>query len=125
MRLLFAATLLAAVAAHATAQDKKGTTVELAGMKSTTPADWKEETPSNKHADGAVQAAEGRGRPRGRANWRSSSCPAAGACRTTSSGRRRSSRSPPGKKPEDVIKTEKIKLGGKRTRSTRTSRART
>ncbi|OWK37559.1 hypothetical protein [Fimbriiglobus ruber] len=25
----------------------KGTTVELAGLKSTTPADWKEETPSN------------------------------------------------------------------------------
>ena len=43
MRLLFTATLLAALAAHTSAQDKKGTTVELAGMKSVTPADWKEE----------------------------------------------------------------------------------
>jgi hypothetical protein len=29
------------------AEDKKGTVVELAGMKSTTPADWKEEKPTN------------------------------------------------------------------------------
>ena len=43
MRTLFAAALLAAAAAAATAQDKKGTAVELAGMKSTTPGDWKEE----------------------------------------------------------------------------------
>lgn len=36
-----------AVAGFATAEDKKGTSVELAGMKSTTPGDWKEEAPSN------------------------------------------------------------------------------
>lgn len=45
MRLLLtaAAVALAGVAAA----DDKGKTVELAGMKSTTPADWKEEAPSN------------------------------------------------------------------------------
>ncbi len=42
-----AAMLLIAVAGLATAEDKKGTSVELAGMKSTTPGDWKEEAPSN------------------------------------------------------------------------------
>jgi hypothetical protein len=42
MRLL-AAAALAALAAASSAQDKKGTTVELGGLKSATPADWKEE----------------------------------------------------------------------------------
>ncbi len=47
MRFLMTAASVALVACAATAQDKKGTTVELAGMKSTTPADWKEEKPSS------------------------------------------------------------------------------
>jgi hypothetical protein len=34
-------------AARLTADDKKGSVVEFAGMKSTTPADWKEETPTS------------------------------------------------------------------------------
>lgn len=45
MRLLLTAAAVA-VAGFASADDK-GKTVELAGMKSTTPADWKEEAPSN------------------------------------------------------------------------------
>ena len=43
MRLLCAATLTAMLAALSPAEDNKGTQVELGGMKSTTPADWKEE----------------------------------------------------------------------------------
>jgi len=46
MRLLYAAALLAVPFASAYAADK-GTTVDLAGMKSTTPAEWKEEQPSS------------------------------------------------------------------------------
>jgi hypothetical protein len=42
MRLFFAATLTFSIAAIATAHGKAGTTVELAGMKSTTPDDWKD-----------------------------------------------------------------------------------
>src|SRR5262245_2997046 len=40
---------LAALAAApaAPAEEKKGTDVEIDGMKSTTPAEWKEETPSS------------------------------------------------------------------------------
>jgi hypothetical protein len=46
MRLLtgFAAVLLAGLAS---ADDKKGTLVEFAGMKSAAPADWKEEAPTS------------------------------------------------------------------------------
>ncbi|QEL17363.1 hypothetical protein [Limnoglobus roseus] len=47
MRRFAAFLFLLAVAGFAPAADGKGTTVELAGMKSTTPADWKEEAPSN------------------------------------------------------------------------------
>ncbi len=45
MRTLAAFLFLLAAAGFTPAAD--GTTVELAGMKSTTPADWKEEAPSN------------------------------------------------------------------------------
>ena len=40
--------LVAAFGGFALAADDKGTVVKLAGMSGTTPADWKEETPSNK-----------------------------------------------------------------------------
>src|SRR4051812_414350 len=47
--ILPACLLLAGLACPAGADDKpKGTTVDLDGMTSTTPATWKEETPSNK-----------------------------------------------------------------------------
>ncbi len=46
MRLLLL-TAAAVAFAGAAPGDDKGRTVELAGMKSTTPADWKEEAPSN------------------------------------------------------------------------------
>src|SRR3954464_8217492 len=42
MRLLFAAAVAGLLATAAPAQ--KGAAVEMAGMKATTPADWKEET---------------------------------------------------------------------------------
>jgi len=46
-RMLLSAVCALAAAGAAAAEDKKGTSVELAGMKSTTPATWKEETPSS------------------------------------------------------------------------------
>ena len=45
------------------------------------------------------------------ANWPCSARPVAAAFKTTWCGRRRSSKFRPGRKPEDVIKTEKIKIG--------------
>ena len=47
MRRLLLAVSMVVVTGFAGAQDKKGTSIDLAGMKSTTPAEWKEETPSN------------------------------------------------------------------------------
>ena len=46
MRMLFASALAALVAAGALAAEK-GVAVEWGGVRSTTPAGWKEETPSN------------------------------------------------------------------------------
>ncbi len=46
-RAILTAVCALVVAGAAVAEDKKGTSVELAGMKSTTPATWKEETPSS------------------------------------------------------------------------------
>lgn len=45
-RMLFAVVTSALLMASGSAAEK-GVSVELAGLKSTTPADWKEETPSN------------------------------------------------------------------------------
>jgi hypothetical protein len=47
MRLLIASAFTAVLACGLSAQDK-GVLVEWGGLKSTTPAGWKEETPSNK-----------------------------------------------------------------------------
>jgi hypothetical protein len=113
MRLLFAATILAALTAHTSADDKKGTTVELAGLKSVTPADWKEEALPAKSmrmqqfklpkAEGDKEDAElalffFRGN--------------AGSVQDNLARQEKKFEIPAGKKPEDVIKVEKIKLGG-------------
>ena len=62
MRLLLAAVLTAALAVGLTAQDK-GVLVEWGGAKSTTPAGWKEETPSNKMRLAQFKLAKEKGDP--------------------------------------------------------------
>lgn len=47
MRRIFALAIVAVAASAAYSEDNKNKPLELAGMKSTPPADWKEETPSN------------------------------------------------------------------------------
>jgi hypothetical protein len=111
MRLLFAATLTAAIATLAVAEDKKGTTVELAGMKSTTPADWKEEPLKQgslrmmqfklTKADGDTEETE----------LALFALPGGGSVQANLERQEKKFEVPSGKKPEDVIKTEKIKLG--------------
>ena len=63
MRLTFAAALTAVLAAGLSAEDKKGVTVEWGGFKSTTPAGWKEETPSNKMRMAQFKLAKEKGDP--------------------------------------------------------------
>jgi len=60
MRMLIAAALVAAVACQLPAADK-GVTVEWGGLKSTTPATWKEETPSSKLRQGQFRLAKAEG----------------------------------------------------------------
>lgn len=112
MRLFFSATLIAAVAALASADDnKKGTTVELAGMKSTTPADWKEE-PLPKGSLRMMQfklpKAEGDPDVTELALF---TFAGGGSIQDNLARQEKKFEVPAGKKAEDVIKTEKIKLG--------------
>jgi hypothetical protein len=113
MRLLFAATVLAALAANTSADDKKGTTVELAGLKSVTPGDWKEEPlppKSMRMQQFKLPKAEGDAEDgelalfffRGNA----------GSVQDNLARQEKKFEIPAGKKPEDVIKVEKLKLGG-------------
>jgi hypothetical protein len=110
MRLLFAATLAAAVAAVGAAQDKKGTTVEWAGMKSATPADWKEEPPTSKlrSQQFRLPRAEGDAEDGELALFRS---PGGGTIQQNLERQEKKFEVPAGKKPQDVIKVEKVKVG--------------
>ena len=110
MRLLFAATLPVVLAAAVAAQDKKGTTVEWAGMKSTTPADWKEETPSNKMRLAQFRLAKAEGDPED-AELALFASPGGGTIQQNLERQEKKFEVPAGKKPEDVIKTEKLKVG--------------
>ncbi len=62
MRMMLATALTAALAFGLTAADK-GVTVEWGGAKSTTPAGWKEETPSNKMRLAQFKLAKEKGDP--------------------------------------------------------------
>jgi hypothetical protein len=62
MRVLIAAVLTAVLACGLTADDK-GVLVEWGGVKSTTPAGWKEETPSNKMRLAQFKLAKEKGDP--------------------------------------------------------------
>jgi hypothetical protein len=110
MRLLFATILLTSYAAIGLARNQPGTTVEWGGMKSTTPADWKQEAPSSKlrltqfrlpKADGDPEDGE-------LALFRS---PGGGTIQQNLERQEKKFEIPAGKKPEDAIKVEKIKVG--------------
>ena len=62
MRVLLTAALTAVLACGLSADDK-GVLVEWGGMKSTTPAGWKEETPSNKMRLAQFKLAKEKGDP--------------------------------------------------------------
>jgi hypothetical protein len=110
MRLLFATILFASLSASVFAADK-GVTVEWGKLKSTTPADWKEETPSNKMrlAQFKLPKAEGDSEDAELALFRS---PGGGSIQDNLARQEKKFEIPAGKKPEDVIKTEKTKIGG-------------
>jgi hypothetical protein len=110
MRLLFAATFMAAIAAIAPAQDKKGTLVDLAGLKSTTPADWKEEPPLSPLRMMQFKIPKAEGDPSD-AELALFKTPGGGSVQANLERQEKKFELPTGKKAEDVIKTEKIKVG--------------
>jgi hypothetical protein len=111
MRLLFAATLTAAIAALAPAQDKKGTSVELAGLKSTTPGDWKEESlPPGSMRMMQFKMSKAEGDPED-AELALFVLRGGGAVQANLERQEKKFETPAGKKAEDVIKTEKMKIG--------------
>jgi len=110
MRLLLAAMLTAAFAAAGFAEDKKGITIEWGGLKSTTPADWKEETPSNKMRMAQFKLAKAEGDPDD-AELALFKSPGGGTVQANLERQEKKFEIPAGKKPEDAIKTEKIKIG--------------
>ncbi len=111
MRLLFATTLIASFTAFAPAQDKKGTPVELAGLKSTTPGDWREEPlPSGSMRMMQFKLPKAEGDPE-EAELALFNLPGAGGIQANLERQEKKFELPAGKKAEDVIKTEKIKVG--------------
>ncbi len=111
MRLLLAATLTAVIAAGSTADDKKGTTVEWGKLKSTTPTGWKEETPSNNFRKAQFKLPKAEGDPED-AELAIFELPGGGSIQDNLTRQEKKFEIPAGKKPEDVIKTEKTKIGG-------------
>lgn len=112
MRLLFAAALAATLAAHTAAQDKKGTTVELAGLKSVTPADWKEDPlPAKSMRMQQFRLPKAEGDPEDgdlalfffRGN--------AGTVQQNLERQEKKFEPPAGKKLADVVKVDKLKVG--------------
>jgi len=110
MRLLLVATLTVAIAAIAPAEDKKGTSVELAGLKSITPADWKEEPPSISMRMMQFKMPKAEGDPED-AELALFKTPGGGGMQANLERQEKKFELPTGKKAEDVIKTEKIKIG--------------
>jgi hypothetical protein len=111
MRLLLAATVVAVLAAHTPAQDKKGTTVELAGLKSVTPADWKEEPlPPKSMRMMQFKLPKAKDDPED-AELALFVLRGGGAVQANLERQEKKFEIPAGKKAEDVIKTEKIKFG--------------
>jgi hypothetical protein len=110
MRLFFAATLTAAITTLAGAQDK-GTSVELQGIKSTTPADWKNEPlppGSLRMMQFKLPKAEGDTDPTELAIF---NLVGGGSVQDNLQRQEKKFEIPAGKKAEDVIKTEKTKVG--------------
>jgi hypothetical protein len=111
MRLLFAAPFTAALAlALASHADDKGTTVELAGMKSVTPASWKEEPlppKSMRMMQFKLPKAEGDSEDAELALF----ALRGGGSVQANLERQEKKFDLGGKKAEDAIKTDKIKVG--------------
>jgi hypothetical protein len=109
MRLTIAATLLLTLCGLTTAQEK-GIAVEWGALKSTTPAGWKEEKPSSSMRLAQFKLAKADGDATD-AELALFLLPGGGGVEANLDRQVKKFEMPAGKKPEDCVKTEKIKVG--------------
>jgi hypothetical protein len=108
MRLLLTLAFTFALAAAAAAGGQKGTPVDLAGLKSMAPADWKEEAPSSTMRKLQFKLPKAEGDPED-AELAVFALPGGGSVQANLERQEKKFEVPAGKK--DAIKTEKIKIG--------------
>jgi hypothetical protein len=92
------------------ADDKKGTVVEWAGMKSTAPGDWKEETPTSKLRQGQFKVPKAGG-DADDAEVAIFFSPGGGGVDANLKRQEAKFEAPAGKTLKDVTKVEKVKVG--------------
>ncbi len=95
----------------AMAQDKKGTVVEVVGLKATTPADWKEEAPSNRMRLAQFKLEKDKA-DKDDAELSVFISPGGGGVKANLDRQVAKFKLAEGVKPADAIKEEKIKVGG-------------
>lgn len=111
MRRLVLALAVAALGGYAAAADDKSSTVKFAGLTGTTPAGWKEETPSNRMrlAQFKLPKAE---KDKEDAELSVFVSPGGGGVDANLKRQEVKFKIPEGVKKEDAIKLEKVKVGG-------------
>lgn len=110
MRTTIASALLAALAGVTAAQEK-GTTVEWGALKSATPAGWKEEKPTSSMRLAQFKLPKADGDPAD-AELALFLLKGGGGVEANLDRQVKKFEMPAGKKTEDCVKTEKIKVGG-------------
>src|SRR5262249_41145844 len=108
------AAVAALVALNGLTADDKGTVVEVAGLKSTTPADWKAEPPSTKSVVPRLHTfklAKAAGDPED-AELAIFLTPGGGTIQQNLDRHIAKFEPPAGKKAEDIRKQDKLKVGG-------------
>jgi hypothetical protein len=110
MRKWMSLAVLAMFGAFATADDKKGTVVELSGLKATTPAGWKEEKPANQLRLMQFKLEKEKGDTED-AELVVFSTPGGGGVEANLKRQLNTFKAPEGLKKEDAVKEDDVKVG--------------
>ena len=109
-RLLAVAAVAAFGVLAAAADDKKGTAVEVAGLKGTAPAEWKSEEPSNRMRLLQFKLEKEKGDAED-AELVVFTTPGGGGVTANLERQEKTFKLPDGVKKEDAVKTEEVKVG--------------
>ena len=110
MRKWMSLAVLAMFGAFATADDKKGTVVEVSGLKATAPAGWKEEKPTNQMRLTQFKLEKEKGDSED-AELVVFSLPGGGGVEANLKRQINTFKIPEGMKKEDAIKEDDVKVG--------------